>query len=379
MESINVTKQYLSISESDDIVLRETSTTKLIFKPKLVDDFRSGKKGVRGSIILCKKSQKGDWENHKGLDFNKLKSDEWGQVELKTEEVAKLFEGLQKNGMIVKEYGIESSRYSFFEKDEKFSRLLAILEDNGDVITELLESEQSDVIERVLKWIAKNEDASKVVDKLDSLEVDSLDKINGFVGLTNLKKVMEIWETNKASNKPEKYWQDIFKKYSWILSQVLATPAVFIKDEAYVGGKAYDNKGGRLLDFLYSNPFSKNAVLIEIKTPQETLLSKGTYRNGLYPVSEAVVGTITQVLKYRTSLQQTYRSMHIDTLMQGKQMDFEAINPNCVVIVGTYSSLENDDERHSFEFYRDELKTVTLLTFDELFEKVQSFIDILEK
>lgn len=378
METINVTKKgYLSIAESDDIVLRETATTKLVFKPTLVDDFDAQKKGVRGLLILCKKGQKEDWEIHKDLDLNKLKVGEWGRIELKIEEVERLFEGLQKNGMIVKEYGIETSGYSFYEKDEKFKRVIKILEDSDDIITELIDSDQSEVIEKVLKWIAKNDDANEVVDKLDSLEVASLAKINGFVGLTNLKKVMEIWETNKDKEQSEKFWQGILKEYSWILSQVLATPAVFIENEVYVGGKSFSNKGGRVIDFLYANPHSKNAVLIEIKTPQEKLISNSEYRSGLYTVSDGIVGAVTQVLKYRTSLQQTYRTTVQDSDLKDDEY-FEAINPNCVVIAGKHSSLKTKDERQSFGFYRDELKTVTLLTFDELFARVQSFIDIIE-
>lgn len=63
---------------------------------------------------------------------------------------------------------------------------------------------------------------------------------------------------------------------------------------------------------------------------------------------------------------------------QGKEVRFEAINPTCVVIVGKMSSLTSVPQKHSFEYYRKELRSVTLITYDELFEKVQSFIDLLE-
>jgi len=153
---------------------------------------------------------------------------------------------------------------------------------------------------------------------------------------------------------------------------------VLIQKEAYVGGKAYDNKGGGMVDFLLANPFTKDSVLIEIKKPQENLLHIQPYRE-LHPPHTNIVGAVSQVLNYKLSLLSKIDGIVASSFKQGKNIDFEVVNPSCVVIAGRLDSLNNQLERNSFEIYRKELATVTLITFDELFDKVKSLIDLLEK
>lgn len=306
MEEISMYQRTTTVATGSEIVLRETKTTKIVFIPTIIDedDFQ----GVKGEIVFLKKSQNDLWEKYNDLNMNKLKSGEWTSILLKSSEIQRLFDGLVQSQMIVKEYGVASSRYTFYEEREKVQQAIKLIEDTEFPIDELF-LKNNKVIDKVLQWLSNKEDIEKVVDKLDSLEVDSLEKINSVIGLTNLKKVMAIWEDNKDQEQTERFWQDTLKEHTWILSQIFSIPTIVINDEAYIGGKSPDNKGGRLVDFLLTNPFSNDAVLIEIKTPQEELLSKKEYRNNVYPIKENIVGAVSQVLKYKSTLQQSYRNL----------------------------------------------------------------------
>lgn len=383
MDTIKVNKKVFSIAEGSEIVLRETQSTKMVFLPMLIDDPVRNIQGVRGKIVLLKKGFKEGWEKYTDVHPNNMKAGEWTQIELHTEEAQKLFNGLQQCNLIVEKYGVESAHYSFFNEKEltekaKAEQVLELFSQDENLLDDLLEKGNSEIVGKVFKWLSKQDDIEPIVDKLNSLDINDLDKIHSAVGLANLKKVMAIWEENKDEKKEEKFWQDVLKEHSWILSQIFSTPTVLIQTEAYVGGKAHDNKGGRLVDFLFANPFSKDSVLIEIKTPQENLLASGTYRTNLYPINEKISGAVLQVLKYKSTLQQDFSDLLLQNYHKGKTIDFDAINPSCVVIAGRLDSLTEVPKIQSFEFYRKELGTVTLITFDELFDKVRSFIDLLE-
>jgi hypothetical protein len=48
-----------------------------------------------------------------------------------------------------------------------------------------------------------------------------------------------------------------------------------------------------------------------------------------------------------------------------------ATEPRCLIIAGNSSSLDSTAKRQSFERFRERLAGVTIVTFDELFERVR--------
>ncbi len=81
-----------------------------------------------------------------------------------------------------------------------------------------------------------------------------------------LVDMLKTWDSNKF-NKDEEFWQQFFAESSLALSQIFSVPVVFINDKAYVGGMNFERKDARFVDYLFSSEFSKEVILIEIKTP----------------------------------------------------------------------------------------------------------------
>lgn len=180
--------------------------------------------------------------------------------------------------------------------------------------------------------------------------------------------VLHIWEENKE-NTSEQFWQELFKKYTHIISQIFATPVLFIRENAYVGGMTVDRKNAKFVDFLYSSETSHEVVLVEIKTPMTNLLGK-KYRK-IYKPSSDLSGAVVQVLEYRCQI-----AKNIDSI--GKTNNISAFNPKCVLIVGNSDQLKNDNKKiQSFELFRSNSKDVEIITFDELFIKVRMLIDVI--
>jgi hypothetical protein len=176
--------------------------------------------------------------------------------------------------------------------------------------------------------------------------------------------IIRVWDANKT-NADEGFWQIKFRENVYAISQVFAVPLVFIKEAAYVGGMNIDRQNAKLVDYLFSQESSREAVLVEIKTPATKLL--GAKYRGVYRPSQELVGAVTQALSYRRSV-----SANLQGLMNGTEHDLRAFDPKCVVIVGNGSlELNGPEKRDAFEMFRANSRHVEVVTYDEIFRKLE--------
>ena len=244
-----------------------------------------------------------------------------------------------------------------------------------NTLRQLLEISQKagvDVIARLVDWITVMAKVEDVVSIFEKLNVDDLQKLNAVIGLGNLKNVLEVWKNN-MDNDSEEFWQGVLAQNSFLFAQIFSFPVIILENKAYVGGKGISNKGGNVIDFLCANNLTKNVVLIEIKTPVTRLL--GTrYRGDIYNTSNELSGSVIQVTNYKNSLMQNYMM-----LADSEEERFEAFDPRCIVIIGNIDSeLADRKQRKSLELFRMGLKDVQVITYDELFGKVEFLVGLLE-
>jgi hypothetical protein len=177
--------------------------------------------------------------------------------------------------------------------------------------------------------------------------------------------ILKVWDANKQ-NSDEQFWQLTFNENAYVLSQVFAVPMVFIQDKAYVGGTKLDRTEGRFVDYLFSMESSAQAVLIETKAPTTRLLGS-QYRVATYPPSHDLSGAVTQVLQYREEL-----VANLSSITRDQQVHLATFSPRCVILVGNGDAeLKDIHARASFETFRSALKVVEIVTYDELFRKVE--------
>lgn len=181
------------------------------------------------------------------------------------------------------------------------------------------------------------------------------------------KRIVEILNIcdNNKKNYEEGFWQRIFADNSYVISQIFAVPMIFIREKAYVGGMNIDRKEAKFVAYIFSMESSREAILVEIKTPVTKLL--GSKYRGVYRPSAEITGAISQVLDYRTELTKNLKS-----ITEGTQYDISLFNPRCVIIAGNSEiELKEETKRKSFELFRTSLKDVEIVTYDELFRKVE--------
>ena len=163
--------------------------------------------------------------------------------------------------------------------------------------------------------------------------------------------MLQTWDNNK-SNDDEGFWQITFKENVYAISQVFAVPLVFIKESAYVGGMNIDRQNAKLVDYLFSLESSREAVLVEIKTPATKLL--GAKYRGTYRPSPELTGALMQVLDYRGTLVK-----NLSAVVEGTNHRLSAFSPKCVVIVGNgMVELNSEQKRSAFEHFRANSKDV---------------------
>lgn len=356
----------------EDIVLRETAKSRLVFKPILVDNPHDERYCVKGDFVFQEKNPSGKWDDYKTLNLSKLRDEEWIKLSLHSEELYKLISALDSYYEIFKKYGIRYGKTEFFITDKNARPLLDQILSNKENFRKLIAAGGAEILDKLLAWISATEDTGVIIEKLQKLNVDNLKKINSLIGVSNLRKILATWHENRK-NGSEEFWQRTLEEHTWVISQVFSHPVVILQRKAYIGGKAIDNKSGNVVDFLFRNRLTSNVALIEIKTPLTALMGQ-QYRQNVFSASQDLSGSINQVLTYKDELQKSFYHLSHES---GEQ--YHSFNPPCLVIIGYFMNESMSAEgKRSFELFRTELKNVEVITYDELFEKIRLLLSLLE-
>ncbi len=375
----SVVQQVKTISTSldsaygEDIILRQTETTRLVFKPEIVRNPNDEEACVRGTFVFQKKGKLGSWEDQKKSDLRSLTASEGIKLELKAQEVLTLVKSLQSYYAVYDQHSIVSGQKEFTVLDlEEDASALQVFLDNEEHIRKILDRDGGKALPTILKTIVHVDVSQSTLGYLSTLNPDELNNVTSLLNMTKLHKALNVWNDN-AHNGDEAFWQEFFSDNPWIISQVFTSPVVIMQHQAYVGGKGVDNTGGKIVDFIYRNKLTDNIVLVEIKTPKTELVAS-QYRGEIYASSSKLSGAISQVLAYKDSIQKNFYS-----LAHKSDTHFCSFNPRCALIVGHTESLDNKEKEASFELFRAELKDVDIITFDELFAKTELLLQLLRR
>jgi hypothetical protein len=372
MDELITTSTSRNTAECTEISLRETSTTRLVFRPLIISNPNNPNASVKGSFLFQRKSKTAQWVDFETIPLSSLKSGEGYKLELVSAELLKLTTDLSSLYELHRESGVPRGKTKFIKASPELQRLADLSADDIKAFLTANEEVGASLLTKLLTWAINLSDPSPLVERLVGLSPNSLSKLNAAVGLQSLKSALEVWEASSTSS-DEEFWQKTLTTHSFVLEQVFSWPTTIVKGKAYVGGKSVLNTGGNIVDFLMRNRLTQSAALIEIKTPVTRLLGP-KYRDGVYNVSDDMSGSLMQILNYKHSLQENYLS-----LKSGQSDFFDSFNPQCAVLLGNATDeLDNQDKTKSFELFRHQISGVLIITFDELFDKTRQLIRMLE-
>jgi len=366
MEKVEIRSTSKHSASCTDISVRDGDQVRLLFRPEIVDNPSNPSASVRGRFLYQRKGRSDRWENFDKIALSSLKKGEGYQLSLAAGEQYKLLREVVPLYRFHRGEGVPAGKVELLKIDRSISELLPLAEPDLLAFPSAQGNDAVQTLRAVLRWLSRQTTAQGFIS-----EGGELPELNSLVGLANLRSVVKTWKDN-VDNKDEEFWQRVFADHSYVLSQLFAYPIVFIKGKAYVGGKDLSNSGGNVVDFLFRTESSGAAVLVEIKTPQAHLLG-AKYRDGVFPPSTDLGGAISQVLQYSESLSADF---HAITRAEDHPT---AAPPHCIVILGNASrELVDDAKRRSFERFRERLVGVRVLTFDEVFRRIEGLILLLE-
>lgn len=362
-------KKYFDLTTGDKNIFDLSIKVEDVFTCQLIDS----NSNIYDGFILAK-TPAGNNLTVCDINFHKSNADQKYQARLifrKTDNDFKSRNVNKGNDSIIISFKTGQEGYRKFWEMIVFLYKWREIIDLGDYWDTFAVTEKS--LLGVLPAIAKLENRDLVLNNLQKLSKDELLNIDNLVSIANIKSILDEWEENK-NNYNEEFWQQKFQKHTWILSQIFVCPFIQIGKKFYCGGKEDDDKGGVKGDLLYKNSLTGNIAFIEIKTPENDIIIGDKYRgdddgkeNIIYSMNKKITGGVNQVLNQR----KIYLNTHGDN--NGKFLN----NPKCILIIGVMP--ENEDEKKSFELYRNSLRDVEIITYDELFKKIESILNIFKK
>ena len=359
------------------ITLRETDTLRLRFLPVLVNNSKNEGMTVEGKIVYERKSRKSDAfpsENANADDRvtrGTIRQGDWLELSLSTSETFALFDGLRSMYSLYEDIGgIPSGRAEFVPVDRQYADLMRMLKSDPSSARMLASRDNYELVRLLMRLITQSDSIDALKESLEDLEAGNLRRLSTSLNLEQLERAVELFRSN-LDNSDEEFWQKtVFADSQWLLSQIFASPCTIFDSKAYVGGKAISNTGGNVCDFIYQNKLTSNIALIEIKTPGTPILGR-QYRS-TYSLSDEMSGAINQVLNYRDKLVKEYYQLAYSTSDR-----FEAFSPKCVVVIGNSSELDSREALAAFENYRAALTGVSIITYDELLQRMVDLVEIL--
>jgi hypothetical protein len=337
----------------------------------LVQNDADAAASVKGTFIYQRKTKSQTWEDMPAASLGTLKASDEYRLELHSSEVLTLFTELTGLYELHRNAGIPIGKTKYIRANQTLESLSKMTDDEFSGVLSGTESLGVSGIARLIQWASSADNFRLLFDRLQALEPNSLRNLNAALGITELKKALITWRKNRDTG-DEAVWQSLLSSQTFVLEQIFSVPIVVIQEKAYVGGKSISNTGGHIVDFLFKNAVSRGVGLVEIKTPK-TLMLGAEYRAGVYNISTELTGAIQQILTYRQSLVDER-----DTLLR-HQPGLESFNPRCVVLIGHLRhELDTKTKRQAFELFRGQQSDVEIITFDEMYERTERLIDVLE-
>lgn len=337
-----------------DRVLSETSTTRKVLRPEVVNNPSDATASVKITLVYQRKNSSDEWEDTQAIRLSSLHAGDGIKLHLDTQETKKLHEELQ-NLYAIGDGGVQQGEHHLVVAPED----QVILDDpvRAEAIRKLLALQYPEQVWQDL--IDTNPD---LVTRLAYARVH-----------TKRSEALLEFEQSLQTEQPEGYWQGFFEKNTWIFGYGLDYRFLRqMHSQPNYGGGDVRGRTGHEGDFLHHTDGNlKFTVLVEIKKPDTPLVSE--YRSGIHKPSSELAGGVSQ-------LQVCCRQWELEGAPSQHNREIEAsqiytIVPKGILIAGNLNQLSDTSARNSFELFRRSLSNPEILTFDELLQRARFIVE----
>lgn len=317
------------------IILRETQTTRLIFRAMVLKNEKNPSDSVKGWFIFQKKKLSGSWENYNSFPLSKLKDGEWIKLELKSSEIKKLLDYLPLLKELFRQHGIPWGESSFRITDQN--------------------------AHSIISQLSKVRDKKKLKKALEQLPSEGISNLseNLLIGLQIYKKEQTITQFKEKLKKelPESNWQKWIYENNWLFGVNYKKP---IQKEKI-------NIEGIMPDYLF--PTIDGFVdILEIKLPADEVIIEDKNHSGAWkwtPKANEAIGQIVNYLgeidRLRLEIEKKYR------------YKISFLKPRAYILIGNSSGWPTE-KKEGLRKLNYALHGIEILTYKDLLDRGQSII-----
>jgi hypothetical protein len=363
MKRIFARKVSETLFELDSpVILEQNRNTRRIFHGQVAKQ-ADGNWGIRGWIQLEKHGPDGWRVADEAKKISELAPGELLQLELRTEHVNKLFQGLTALYEVAELVGPtrKSARLLVGRQDE----LVQVPQQYKSVIEELIKEQKAPEFWETLRTVQPD---------LAAHLADAEIQRNRRMALESFSQHLEALDWNEPA------WERFFNENQWIFGYGLRYQFLGqVQNQANYGGVSVTGKGTQRGEFLMSTEaLHRFTVLVEIKRPDSAVFSSKaadrSYRSGVPGFSQEFINAVSQVqVNARTwTLEGSQRETDREALNAAKTY---TVAPRSILVFGHTKQLLGNDYRNSFELFRSHLHRPEIITFDELFSRARFIVE----
>jgi hypothetical protein len=235
-EIIHITPTSRHSAVVNPIVIREKTTSRLIFLPEIHDNPSDPKACVSGTFVYQRKGKKDDWQDEKIFDLSSLKKREGAKWHLASSELLRFLREIYGVYKAYRKGKIPLFETEYTEVTNPLKELIRL--GNAGLLSHLKSDpvQASKLVEAVMSWISTNGKDKAFLDSLADLKQFRSQELNIIVWLASLRRLIQLWKANEE-NADEEFWQKELGKCPYAFSLIFPYAVVVVAEKAYVGAK----------------------------------------------------------------------------------------------------------------------------------------------
>ncbi|WP_375084231.1 Shedu immune nuclease family protein [Providencia sp. SKLX074055] len=179
-----------------------------------------------------------------------------------------------------------------------------------------------------------------------------------------------------SSHYREADWQKFFERNEWIFGYGLNYQFLkILQREAHISHTDLNGSNDVIADFLLSD--SQYTKIVELKTPETPLFASRQNRSDSWRLSNELTDAVSQILAQKANWE--IESQSANYTSDGMRILEDTCDPECILVIGSTLSITGSDrekiiKKKTLELYRRNLKSISILFYDELFERAKFIV-----
>ncbi len=185
-------------ANTNDIILRETTTTRLLFRPQIVDNPNNPDASVRGFFVYQRKGKNDEWQIINESTLANLKKGEGIKLLLRSKELLAFYQGIAGRYQLYAQHAIPQGNQTFVNVTDKLQAVASLSDEEFHQLVKSGNAVGIDALLRLLKWASSINQITAVLDQLENFDISTLQHIRAFSGIVSARQMSSMRATHPA-------------------------------------------------------------------------------------------------------------------------------------------------------------------------------------